>query len=894
MPITASKFSVGLGGRHMPTGSCPRATQALSNACRCETRPDNTTTGQYTSYTLDDLGNRTLEELKEANGTLQSKTEFEYEGGCQVTAVKRFPTDTGQPRITEYAYDCNGNLEKVWDANHSGQTDASQHYQYDQLNRLETLTQPEGGTHQTQYEYDVQDHLTKVTDAEGNVTDYIYSDRDLLTQQDTHGVSGATDYRYNKHGALVKETDARDIEINYTVDALDRVRLVNYPNDNPPDTTYSYDKDPDVPGVLHLVGRLAQIDRGSHTIEYRYDRFGRMTQDGKLGYGYDGRGNRTTIAYPGNITATYTYDEANRQTSLVVDVNGVPQTVVSTASFRPSGPLAGLTFGNAGGTSLTETRDFDLRYYPTGIELALGMSTKLDWNYTELDEVGNVIRIDDQLGGIDDRSYSYDPLHYFLECAAGPWSPGSECANPPTGNPYLWTYDKIGNRESQTDPAGKVYDYTYETNTAGGHSSVLQSILQTPPGGNPFVYDFDAAGHLIAVVRDANDFDFTYDDAGRLVQAVREQGINIVEFGYDGRSFLTAADDVGGVPLTPEGDVIFEDDFESGELSAWGGGVGTGPDLSPLYTSEGQLVGFLRSGVLEEVVLYFAGRPVALYRPDYLNNPWVFLTTDHLGTPIYAADINGAKIWEGGFEPFGGDYAGARDFGIFLRLPGQWFDPIWEGATMGVDLYYNVHRWYEYGTGRYTRVDPLGLEGGPHTYTYAAGQPLLFADPVGLEVFQVCCRPLSPTSFWRAFNIYSATQGGTQGQHCFVRKAKAPKGSTVRTWSLVRSSSGKAQPGFDHKGDRDYQPQSNECGPPACDDPDTERCLNQAVASYPVRPYPSRLGGVHLLTGVGARSTSAPNSNSFAQVLSQCGVTAPSWVGETTTPGWTYWSGGKH
>jgi hypothetical protein len=30
--------------------------------------------------------------------------------------------------------------------------------------------------------------------------------------------------------------------------------------------------------------------------------------------------------------------------------------------------------------------------------------------------------------------------------------------------------------------------------------------------------------------------------------------------------------------------VIFEEDFKSGELSAWGGGVGTGPDLNRLYT----------------------------------------------------------------------------------------------------------------------------------------------------------------------------------------------------------------------------------------------------------------------------------------------------------------------
>ena len=92
--------------------------------------------------------------------------------------------------ITEYAYDCNGNLEKIWDANHpsAGKTAPPTTVNaYDALNRLETVTQPwagaGGGDTVTSYGYDVQDHLTQVTDAEGNATTYEYSDRDLLTEQ---------------------------------------------------------------------------------------------------------------------------------------------------------------------------------------------------------------------------------------------------------------------------------------------------------------------------------------------------------------------------------------------------------------------------------------------------------------------------------------------------------------------------------------------------------------------------------------------------------------------------------------------------------------------------------------------------------------------------------------
>jgi RHS repeat-associated protein len=73
------------------------------------------------------------------------------------------------------------------------------------------------------------------------------------------------------------------------------------------------------------------------------------------------------------------------------------------------------------------------------------------------------------------------------------------------------------------------------------------------------------------------------------------------------------------------------------------------------------------------------------------------------------------------------------DNGIFMRLPGQWEDELWADATSGADVFYNVHRWYETGTGRYTRVDPfasLSIEHSP--FSYADQNPLVNADDLGL------------------------------------------------------------------------------------------------------------------------------------------------------------------
>src|SRR5690606_26309120 len=66
--------------------------------------------------------------------------------------------------------------------------------------------------------------------------------------------------------------------------------------------------------------------------------------------------------------------------------------------------------------------------------------------------------------------------------------------------------------------------------------------------------------------------------------------------------------------------------------------------------------------------------------------------------------------------------------GIFLRMPGQWKDPLWSDATYPMELVYNVHRWYETGTGRYTRADPLGIETLLNLHTYVNSNPLRMVD----------------------------------------------------------------------------------------------------------------------------------------------------------------------
>jgi len=170
----------------------------------------------------------------------------------------------------------------------------------------------------------------------------------------------------------------------------------------------------------------------------------------------------------------------------------------------------------------------------------------------------------------------------------------------------------------------------------------------------------------------------------------------------------------------------------------------TGGYVKPTYSSQGQLLSLERlpaSGgtATRHHVLYFAGRPVLLWKKVGTGAATIqYVTTDHLGTPIATLLNTGAVTWSGGTEPFGRDFqeGGASDMltkDIPLRLPGQWDDALFGAATLGADVYYNVYRWYEPQTGRYSSADPLGLFGSSELFAYAAGRPTSEADLLGLQ-----------------------------------------------------------------------------------------------------------------------------------------------------------------
>jgi RHS repeat-associated protein len=320
-----------------------------------------------------------------------------------------------------------------------------------------------------------------------------------------------------------------------------------------------------------------------------------------------------------------------------------------------------------------------------------------------------------------DRTFGYQAPQYFLTSAtlertAGSWGT------------LDWTYDKIGNRLSEDRSDGLGPDtYQYTANTDGGNTPLLDHIDLAVMGTRN--YAWDAAGNLDSVAPGGNFIDFTFDDASRLAAADRtSSGGDVANFLYDGRGFLRSAGEMAGDPLAEAASV------------------------EPLYDSSGLLHALRHQPTPTDpvdttYVFYLAGRPVSQLEIDGMGaESWQYLTTDHLGTPLVATDQSAAITWEGGFQPFGTDYQagtgnGASDNGIPLRLPGQWVSDVWADATSGAGVYYNLGRWVEPQTGRFTRPDPLGLLGPEdledtysNLFIYSVDNPLFNEDPSGRVV----------------------------------------------------------------------------------------------------------------------------------------------------------------
>jgi uncharacterized protein RhaS with RHS repeats len=161
-------------------------------------------------------------------------------------------------------------------------------------------------------------------------------------------------------------------------------------------------------------------------------------------------------------------------------------------------------------------------------------------------------------------------------------------------------------------------------------------------------------------------------------------------------------------------------------------------------------------------------------------------------------------------------------------------------------VYYNAHRWYQPQTGRYTRPDPIGIDGDAHPYLYASANPLSFIDPTG-EKSRVCCVDIPRLPAVHCFINIERAGGSTT---CGLHGGRFSDGEEGHVGRIRRDKP------FDDVNDPTVNcgEWNEDCG--------TDECVIQTAAGY---PNPSQYNGV---TG--------SNSNTFAgEIARACGLQRP-------------------
>ncbi|WP_344921786.1 RHS repeat-associated core domain-containing protein [Plantactinospora mayteni] len=593
--------------------------------------------------------------------------------------------------------------------------------------RLVELRQYKGATasgeyDSTKYTYNRRGQPETVVDPAGNVWRFGYDARGRKIRSEDPD-QGVMTYTYNDRNDIVSETDARGATLWYEYDLLGRKTALRQGSATGPKLSgWTYDKLVDgtpAPGMQASSTRY--VDGAAYTTAITgYDAGNRVTGrtvtipagEGALAgtytfrntYRVDGEVDTATLPAGGGLpaeTLRYGYNKLGMPTTLSGTTSYVTETLYSAYGDEEEITLA------AGGKSMRRSFRYEagtrrLSLAETRRETGPQLISSVEYSY---DPAGNVTRISDTpdpANGVapDTQCFRHDYLRRLAEA----WTPASgDCAAAASatglGGPapywHSWTFDKLGNRlsETRTSATGARTTSSYAYTAAGeAQPHALRSVTTaTPTGSSVDEYDYDAAGNLTRRVRAGVGQTLEWDAEGRLAK-VTENG-KATSYLYDAT-----------------GDRLIRRD----------------PTGTTLYLGETQLTLQNTGGVTGLRYYTHDDRAVAMRSGQTGKVTW--LASDHHGTAELSVDESSQYVTRQRRDPYGGsrgpgdpNLAGDRGF------VGGTNDPSTGLTHLGA-------REYDPTTGRFVSVDPEISYDDPQTlqgYAYANNSPVSFTDPDG-------------------------------------------------------------------------------------------------------------------------------------------------------------------
>jgi RHS repeat-associated protein len=690
--------------------------------------------GESGTYTLDGMGNRTAEQIKDSAGTVAWNTVR------TINNLNRLNARTDGPnQSSTFGYDANGEL-----STQTNGLNQSTSYGLDSLRRVKAVTDAASAT--ATLKYNALDAVTEAKDFKGVATAYARDAQGNATTEASADV-GSASTQYDNLGLPTQITDALGQATTITRDALGRPTNLVFADGKT--TTLRYDL------TANSKGYLSEIIDRSGTTEYTRDAFGRVTLkkqtliNGSVqqaSYTYSPNGALAGIGYPNGGTLTHLYDTTGRLASL--NWNGNP--LVTNIAWNPLGQPTAWTWAFAS-PAVAANRSYD----------TAGRLTATEFSSYVYDAAGRITSLTQNLYQPGDT----DPTHSTIANGNTTWTVGY---NPvgritgfnATGNTAGFGYDANGNRLTSTRVLNGLS--TSRSYTVGAASNQLTGFTQSINGASntSVSYGYNANGDLVSDGLRS----YAYDAEGRLAAATTgatdtSPTTRYAHNALGQRVFKTE-------PLYPpsqgdEADPGFMQSLIAFFTKLWSPTTTQAEQLgyAYVYDEQGTLLAEVGSGgtnsggQAQYIYLPTANGPMPI--AAVINGGTYAVHSDHLNTPRKLTNADGQAAWQWSYSAFGEDKpttaknrfanlettpnpgtTNISEVKFNLRYPGQYSD-----EESG--LFYNYFRSYDARTGRYSQPDPIGLDGGWNRFGYVDANPLGDIDPLGLLSIAACANPVN-------------------------------------------------------------------------------------------------------------------------------------------------------
>jgi RHS repeat-associated protein len=733
--------------------------------------------GNSIAYTLDPMGNRTREEVKDASGAIALVT------GRTINSLNRVAALSGAVgQTTAFNFDANGEALSATDP-----LNQATRQTLDPLRRpVATTLADNASASQT---FNALDQLTSITDPKGVGTQY---ERNAFGEllRETSPDMGRIVYTRDAAGEVIGQTDAKGNVTQITRDALGRPLQVRYSAAHV--VNYTWDSNGQASGSQ--IGSLGKMQDNSGSTTFERDALGRVTAKTQIindnpaapgsytaRYTYAG-GELAAITYPSGLKVFYRRSASGQITGIDTQVPGTGKPVtafVSNLIYTALGQPR--VWSWVGGDTASRTFDADGRM--TGNEFA---------SYT-FDAASRITGINQSLwasrvttttvNGVTTSTTSYykTPLG---------WAAGYDSRNRVTSfvRPSAetrYSYDANSNRLSAVSIVTSDTDLNTTFNAFDTRNTSSQALsieagsnrllgfvqtltkvqgTQTPSTTtSPVNYSLDANGNLTTDGLRGFDYDAAnrhtlttvthLGEASKITYLHNGQGQRVFKSEPQVAQTIPNATTLG-TPFVTWLKTNFQWLFAAAQANATlGQSYVYADEKLPPYALLGEYGngGSQTAGRIEYLWLPLdsgEAMPIGLFQ----NSKFYAVHTDHIHTPRLITDGTNKPVWQWPYSAFGDNKptgiltattsatsAYTQDPASLARLqattPALIYNPRYPGQYFDEEsnLSYNTFRSYSATQGRYTQGDPIGLEGGLNRFRYVGGNPLSWTDPQGLN-----------------------------------------------------------------------------------------------------------------------------------------------------------------